>query len=337
MAATGLSAAGTSLHEKFDRSFSADVANFTATGTQLSARSFAATIEWSDGVTSKGTIVLENKAHRKFEVKGTHKFTDGVSNPTATVTIMALEAGPSAKVTTLVKVKDAPLTIELPLTPLRPIRAPRILRDRQRTGHQHSRFPRRQFARHDQRLHGHGQLGRWHHAPLTSSNFVIVGQVNGQPEVQVTATHSYTALNSYPITVTVHDVGGQSTVLNGTATVYSPASLQMINPGDVTAGVVPPGRAQIAYFDGGVGTTLSDYSFTIDWGDGTWSTTPDFFNTISNAGTLLDNHDYENLGGGGDGLPDRDTITVSVTGPGIDSANPLVVKDTIYVYQGSYF
>ncbi len=175
-------------------------------------------------------------------------------------------------------------------------------------------------------------------APLTSSNFVIVGQVNGQPEVQVTATHAYTALKSYPVTVTVHDVGGQSTVLNGTATVNSPAGLQMINPQYAFAGAAPPEppawESQIGYFSGAVGTKLSDYTFTIDWGDGTSSNTPDFFDAITNAGQLLDNHVYA-VGGVED--PIQYKITVSVTGPGIDSANPLIANDTIYVYEnGSY-
>ncbi len=455
MAATGLSATGTSLHEKFDRSFSADVANFTATGTQLSARSFAATIDWSDGVTSKGTIVLENKAHHKFEVKGTHKFTDGVSNPTVTVTITALRAGPSAlstragtlaagpnaTVTTPVAVKGAPFTIvpisvqtiqgtpfsgpiaelqvdgkadfqatitypdgstqaasydsvtgavilngshtfdtatppgqtetavitvqgdednpyspgepykpfdfdfniqtpvtvtELPLTPYAPsgppafsgfANVPVITTFDCLDGYSHATISD---------YTGTVNWGDGTTAPLTSSNFVIIGQVNGQAEVQVTATHSYTAEKSYPITVTVYDVGGQSTVLNGTATVNSPASLQMINPGEVSVGPVPPTPpdGEIAYFDGVVGTTLSDYSFTIDWGDGTWSTTPDFYQPISNAGTLVDNHDYDYVGGDS---PVPYTITVSVTGPGIDPANPLIVKDTIYVTQGGSF
>jgi hypothetical protein len=337
MAATGLSATGTSLHEKFDRSFSADVANFTATGTQLSARSFAATIDWSDGVTSKGTIVLENKAHRKFEVKGTHKFTDGGSNPTATVTIMALGAGPSAKVTTLVKVKGAPLTMELPLTPYAPAGPPAFSGIANVPVISTLDFLEGYLRATTSDYTGTVNWGDGTTAPLTSSNFVFNGQVNGHLEVQVTATHSYTALNSYPITVTVQDVRGQSTVLNGTATVYSPASLQMINPGTVSAGSVPPAPPQIAYFDGAAGTTLSDYSFTIDWGDNRSSTTPDFFNPTSNAGTLLDDHQYDDLGGDNDGLPYRYTITVSVTGPGIDPANPLVVKDTIYVTHGGSF
>ncbi len=171
LAATSLTATGTSLHEKFDQYFSADVANFTATGTKLSAKSFAATIVWSDGVTSKGTIVLEN-----------------------------------------------------------------------------------------------------------DTQYVFAGAAPPLP---------------------------------------------------------PDWEGQIAYFYGAPGTTLSNYNFTIAWGDGTSTSSPDFFDELSDSGTLYNDHDYA-VGGSSDS-PIQYTITVSVTGPGIDPANPLIVQDTILVYQnGTY-
>jgi hypothetical protein len=175
---------------------------------------------------------------------------------------------------------------------------------------------------------------------LTNSNFVVNGQVvNDKAEVVVTCTHAYQGSGPFPITITVNDVGGQSVVLNGTATVNSPVSLQMLGPQYVFAGSAPPlppdWESQIAYFYGAPGATLSQYQFTIDWGDGQTTTDPYFYDELSDSAQLIDDHSYAV---GNDDPPAKYTIKVSVTGPGISSAlPPLTITDTIFVYQhGQY-
>ena len=108
-------------------------------------------------------------------------------------------------------------------------------------------------------------------SPLTNSNFVVRGQVNGQTEVAVTCTHAYQG-GPFPITITVNDVGGQSVVLNGTA---NTVALQMLGlPNAVLAGqpidFKGPDPPAMAILMAGPGMTPSDFSNSyINWGDGT--------------------------------------------------------------------
>ena len=110
---------------------------------------------------------------------------------------------------------------------------------------------------------------------LSSSNFRIVGQVNGEAEVEVVSSHTYMAPGIEPVSVTVTDVGGESVDLSTTVTVTS-LNLQMLG----LPNAVPPGPpidfddsnpSAMAVFFAGPGLNPANFLGTINWGDGTTS------------------------------------------------------------------
>lgn len=110
---------------------------------------------------------------------------------------------------------------------------------------------------------------------LSGSNFRIVGQVNGETEVEVVCSHTYTAPGIEPVSVNVTDVGGESVDLKTTVTVTS-LNLQMLG----LPNAVPPGQpidfddtnpSAMAVFFAGPGLNPANFIGTINWGDGTTS------------------------------------------------------------------
>ncbi len=110
---------------------------------------------------------------------------------------------------------------------------------------------------------------------LSSSNFRIVGQVNGQTEVEVVSSHTYTAQGIEPVSVTVTDVGGESVQLDTTVTVTG-INLQMLGlPNAVLSGTPidfdDPNPPAMAVFFAGPSQNPANFLGTINWGDGTTS------------------------------------------------------------------
>jgi hypothetical protein len=175
-----------------------------------------------------------------------------------------------------------------------------------------------------------------------------VGYVSGSPEDwEIYSHHMYTKPGTYPIVIEIVDdppaVGGagkQSIALHAQAVVSSSVTLQMNNPAFVVVGKPlppPPDAVGIAGYLGNIpsGVKISAYKITVNWGDGTPATTSPTLYNVRNAGFfygIVDNHPYTQ--GGPEGNPDNYTITITVTGPGIDQSKPLKGTQVVHVFQG---
>ena len=118
---------------------------------------------------------------------------------------------------------------------------------------------------------------------LTSSPPAVI-TASGSPAgvvFSITGSHTYVEEGSYDVTVTADDKGGSTTIASGSAVVADAplTSTGLIQPAIDTdeATVFPIPQFGTPVFSGPVaefsdantGATITDYTATIDWGDGT--------------------------------------------------------------------
>ncbi len=111
---------------------------------------------------------------------------------------------------------------------------------------------------------------------LAASNLTPIGTPNGVVW-QIDAAHTYTEEGTYAYTVTVTDVDGAATTVDGSAiiadaplTAGTPAML-LANTGVVSS--IPATTVVGTFTDANTFATTADYRTTIDWGDGSPATT----------------------------------------------------------------
>ena len=107
-----LSAQGTSMAAVEASAFAGTVASFKDANPAARAEDFTATIQWGDGTTSTGIVVLDQVADRvvpgRFIVLGAHAYADEGSYP---VTVTIVDAGgATATAASAATIFDAPLT-----------------------------------------------------------------------------------------------------------------------------------------------------------------------------------------------------------------------------------
>ncbi len=104
-----------------------------------------------------------------------------------------------------------------------------------------------------------------------SSNVTVVSRTGTLATFNVPVDHVYAEEGNYLFAVTIRDVGGASTVANGLAVVSDTPLVDASIP-QINAVEGKPGTFQIATFsDLNSNAPLSDFSGTIQWGDGTTS------------------------------------------------------------------
>lgn len=181
-------------------------------------------------------------------------------------------------------------------------------------------------------------------SPLTTSAGIITGDAK---DWIIRADHTYKSSGAtsktYPVVITVEDLDGGATVTLHATAVESEPTLQIIAPvmpsgavaGQLPWGPVPfaEGLWVIGQFNPPLNELPSAYTISVDWGDGTIS--PAHFYQEPNPLMpgdfleILDDHIYAT--GGPAGAPQKYTITVTITGPGLDE--PLTGTVTEYVTQ----
>jgi hypothetical protein len=110
MDGSGLSVTGTSLNEKFQKSFAATVASFTTSNTSERASDFHATIEWGDGSSSSGIIKAER--HKgEFSITGIHAYSNGLQDDEIMINVSDKATGQSSSATTDIHVLGAPVEL----------------------------------------------------------------------------------------------------------------------------------------------------------------------------------------------------------------------------------
>ena len=265
------------------------VAAFTdGAGNYSNSSDLSATITWGDGVTTAGTVVPVAGSPGSYTVTGSYTYSEEINTPADfTVTVYDTD-GASDSSTTTTTVADAPLTI----TSVTPPAATE--------GVNTGTVTVAAFSDAAGIYSNSSDLTAtitWGDGVTTAGTVV---PVNGSPgSYTVTGSYTYSEEIDIPadFTVTVYDVGGASDSSTTTTTVAG-ASLA---PGTITAigGVeyTTPTTLSATFTDPNVNAPTSDFSGTIQWGDG--ETTPFTSSAVSGSGgsyTVSGSHQYAEEG-----------------------------------------
>jgi hypothetical protein len=257
--------------------FNGQVATITDTNPTAPLTDFAATIDWGDGATSVGTITISStkSGGTQLQVQGSHSFEDGTHLVTTTVTDVG---GSSTKSTALASITDAPLTIRSTS-----ISASEGVTFTGNLATFTDAYVGAQASDYTATIDWHdGTTSAGTITALTTGGFGVVG------------SHTYEE-GTYAATVTVTDKGGSTAFTTNTFQVADAplANVPLLNALVPKEGV--PLSVPVADFtDGNPKAPASDFTATIDWGDGSTSPgliaadgTGGFF--VSDSGT----HTYE--------------------------------------------
>jgi hypothetical protein len=245
-----ITASGTTANSVEGAPFSGTVATVTDPDTSATSGEYTATIDWGDGSpTSAG--VLSGPVGGPFSVVGSHTYAEE-GTYTVKVTVMDTDTpSNTATATTTAKVADAPLTagalaLSAGVEGVTPVNAKFAFTDAN-TGAPTSDF---------------SVTCNWGDA--TSSPGTVSGSGGSYT---ASCSHVYLEEGSYTVTVTVLDDGGSTTAATGTTAVADA-------PLSASCAVAPASPLSFAgstatFTDADPNGVVSDYTATIDWGDGT--------------------------------------------------------------------
>jgi hypothetical protein len=231
-------------------SFTGVVASFTDADPAAAAADYSAVISWGDGQTSTGTIAATANG---FSVSGSHAYAEEGSY---TVSVKITDAGgASASATGSASIVDAALTpLPTTVTPLEGNAFSGVVAS---------------FTDADPNAVASDFTATITWGDGHTSTGTVAG--NGSGTFTVSGTNTYAEEGSFPISVQISDAGGATTTASSTANVNDAplsASGTTVNPieGNLFTGTVA------TFTDADPFGTASDYTATINWGDGTTST-----------------------------------------------------------------
>ena len=231
--------------------FSGVVAGFVAS-TDATAGNFTASIDWGDGTTSSGTIAPTETAGQ-FLVSGSHTYADECLPCQVNVTVSSLDNAFTGTAHSTAFVGDAALTA----TP-RALATPSLS-----FSGVTATFTDANPAPH---LSDFTATIDWGDG---SSSAGAVSGPDGSGVFSVSGSHTYGHSGSYVVKTVIHDVGGQS------ATAQSTLGTSSASAGGVNFSATEYSQysGPVAGFtDANSSDTPSDFSATINWGDGSTST-----------------------------------------------------------------
>jgi hypothetical protein len=247
----------------------ATVATFTDTDTSATASSFSAVINWGDGSpASAGTIT---GSAGSFTVTGTHAFAE--ESPTGyTVSVVITGNGSTTQTTTPVgAVADAPLS---PGTSF-----PIFVNEGQSTGN----VPVATFVDANPRGTSSDFTATisWGDSTMSPGIVLPIGGSAAGEIFGVFGSHVYATPGTFSTSVLVNDVGGSSTTIAGTNNVTVANSPLIVTARSQTTGVgtpIPAGTVVATFLDDAGTDPITNFSGSINWGDGT---VPDTFTSSS--------------------------------------------------------
>jgi hypothetical protein len=271
-----ISAAGGDIQVDQGEPFTKTVASFTDADPSATPPDFSAQITWGDGLVSAGRIVPDGQGG--YDIIGSHTYFRVGSFP---VTIVIKDVhGPSDQATATATVVS-PVRASVP--------AISVIADESFTD------PVADFTVANPSANAADFTAQidWGDGQPVSSGTV---QSDGQGGFNVDATHIYAVAGSDQLTITIQGTNGASAVVTGTATVR-PALVGMNNPTPIVAlQDIRTGEVELVSFSvqGPVGMA-SAYSATIDWNDGSLTSSGDI--TLAGATVQVSgNHTYAAAG-----------------------------------------
>lgn len=285
-----LSIAATTFAPTEGLAFNGAVVTVTDTDTATAAGDFSATIDWGDGTTTTGAV---SGAAGQFTISGSHTYgEEGTYSPVVSIAEDAPGAA-SATATLTAVVADAPLS-----------GTPATLSLSEGVA-----FSGTVATVSDSNPNGSvGELSAtidWGDGATTTGTIT-----SGGGALQVSGSHTYVEGGAYQPLVTVKDAGGASVAVFDSAIV---ADYPLTATGaTITLREQSTSSSAVATFtdadpDGG---SASEYTATIDWGDG--ATTPGTVSGSSGSYRVSGSHAYADEG--------RHTLTVVVRDTGGSSA-----------------
>jgi hypothetical protein len=245
-----LTATGTTLSGTEGVAFTGVVGTFSDGNPAATAGTFQATITWSDGSTSTGTIAPANGGG--FQVTGTHTFAEEGAY-TASLSISD-QGGSSAQAASSITVADAALTATgTTLSATEGVAYTGVV----------GTFSDGNPA---------ASAGTFQATITWGDGSTSSGTINAASSggFQVAGMHTYAAEGLYTFSVSIDDQGGSKALASGPATVAGPLTATgatlATTEGAVLKGVVA------TFTDTNSHVTAGDFKATIYWGDGSAST-----------------------------------------------------------------
>ncbi|HEX7449313.1 MAG TPA: DUF4214 domain-containing protein, partial [Pirellulales bacterium] len=271
--------------------FSGNLATFTDTDLQAPASDFAATIVWGDGATTTGSV---SGSAGSFVVQGSHVYADEGSF-SAVVTIKDKQGTASATVTAAATVAEADVLTAGTATSIAATQGATFNGTVATFTDTNTAAVAGDFTATINWGDGSSSTGS---VSLSNGTFTVAG------------THVYTQVGTQSVSVVLADDSPGTAKATATATASVTAASLSATGVPV---VVPQGTnvtsATVATFtDSGGNQPLSNYTATIDWGDGTTSAGVIAANSGGNGFTVTGSHNYFSPG-------DRTLkVTISTTG-----------------------
>jgi len=285
-----LTASGTTISPTEGSPFSSVVATFSdADPDGGSAGEYTATIAWGDGKTTTGSVTGSNG---NYTVSGTHTFADESSGLTITI---ADAGGATATTTTVAQVADADvLSAHSPIT----IASTEGATVSRAVATFTDPFTANTAADFTASIN-------WGDGTITA------GTVSGSgANYTISGAHTYAKEGTYSATATISDgEGGNSTTADFTVKLSDPA---VSASGGLTftaaENATSAAQAVATFTDPGGPEKTTDYSASIDWGDGSSSAGSISYDSARGVFTVSASHLYTAAG--------TDTITVAISHEG---------------------
>jgi hypothetical protein len=291
---TALTAVAIPMNAVQGTEFDGPVARFTD-GTSPAAQSgYTATIDWGDGTTAgTGTVTLEDDG--TFTVSGTHTFADaGDTDVVVTVTRTALTSHTDSATRTV----SIGTAISGQASELYSVAG-------QSVGGVFATFS---AAEPDAVYGDFTATITW--ADSSTSTGTVVADSGGGFDVTLPTGHTFATSGDF--SVEVDDANGTSAILTGTAHVGGSNGVSVfLQTIDVVKGIAFD-DAFARFTDGASPTSASGYTATIDWGDGTATSSGAITQEADGSFTVRGAHTYPNDSVGGSAGEDF-TASVTVT------------------------
>jgi hypothetical protein len=276
---------GMSLSGSEGQAFSGNVATFAAPGSPALASDFRANIRWGDGHFGFLTVSGSNG---NFTLSGTHKFADeGTYSADVFVTEDSVQLG-EATTTFSIADRDSFTAIPLTFTPTQNVAFTGTV----------ANFKDTNLANNS--ANDFTATIDWGDGNTTAGTITF----NGSGKFAVSGTHTYSQPGTFTVNVTfADDAPGTATATAASTAQVAPGNPLVPQPLTFTATehVKFAGGTVAAFVDSNSGDKQSDFTVTIDWGDGT--TTGGTLHGTNGAFTVTGTRTYADDG----------TYTVAVT------------------------